>query len=178
MINSPTFSPWFDAKNSELLHQWWSIDGLPASKIVGRFKELGVVVTKNSVIGRIHRAGLKPPEWKPKAQREAAKQREGTKNRERTKKSIIQYVVIDGKRYHPKHKEITMTNEEPRGDKSVLLKDSRDGQCKAIIGYKDGKAALAVYCGQDTVPSIRYGRVVMTSWCAHHLMKYTTEAKR
>lgn len=184
MTNSPVFSPWYDPENVELLRKWWSEEGLSANKISDNFKERGVSITKNAVIGRAHRTRLQPPEGKKKVQSEAAKQRMAVANMKRaqqaviTKSPIIQYVMIKGRRYHPNHKALTMGKETEVSSQSILLKDSKEGQCKAIVGYRDGKASLAVYCGKDVVSTHRNGRVVETSWCADHFARYTMEAKR
>jgi hypothetical protein len=178
MTNSPSFSPWAEPKNVELLRKWWGDEGLPASRISANFQKLGLAITKNAIIGKVHREKILPPKWKKAVQSDAKKQRVSIANKKRAKEPVVRFVLINGKRFHPSHKEITMTQGSQNSSRSVLLKDTKEGECRAIIGYQNGQAALAVCCGKPTVLARRNGGVVMTSWCADHHAKYTMEAKR
>ncbi len=48
---------------------------------------------------------------------------------------------------------------KPDGSKKVLLVDHTEGQCRAIVGFKDGDPGAAFMCGEP---------VLRGSWCAYH----------
>lgn len=71
---------------------------------------------------------------------------------------------------------------EPDGRRNVLIGDLKDGHCRAILGYKDGELAKAVYCGEQTEVKlvVNRGRVKegRGSWCPYHHAHYTQESSR
>ncbi|WP_375784741.1 hypothetical protein ACE10Z_34290 [Bradyrhizobium sp. Pha-3] len=54
---------------------------------------------------------------------------------------------------------------EPEGVKKVLLIDHIEGQCRAIVGFKDGDARAAYMCGE---PVYQKPGKKPSSWCAYH----------
>jgi hypothetical protein len=56
----------------------------------------------------------------------------------------------------------------PDSSQNVLLVDHKEGQCRSIVGYVNGEASQAVYCGHPSINKIIEGRAVASSWCAHH----------
>ncbi|MHC2440169.1 hypothetical protein [Bradyrhizobium sp. USDA 4451] len=64
---------------------------------------------------------------------------------------------------------------EPDGVNKVLLIDHIEGQCRAIIGFKDGDARAAYMCGEPVCQ--RPGKK-QSSWCAYHYgQMHTTTAE-
>lgn len=53
---------------------------------------------------------------------------------------------------------------KPDGSKKVLLVEHTEGQCRAIVGFKDGDPTAAYMCGE---PVLRRPRKD-SSWCAYH----------
>ncbi|MCC8941676.1 MULTISPECIES: hypothetical protein [Bradyrhizobium] len=65
---------------------------------------------------------------------------------------------------------------EPDGVKKVLLVDHIEGQCRCIIGFKDGDARAAYMCGEPVYQ--RPGKK-LSSWCAYHYgQMHTTAAEQ
>ncbi|MBH5398924.1 hypothetical protein HZZ13_14170 [Bradyrhizobium sp. CNPSo 4010] len=62
---------------------------------------------------------------------------------------------------------------EPDGVKKVLLIDHIEGQCRCIIGFKDGDARAAYMCGEPVYQ--RRGKT-LSSWCAYHYRQMHTTA--
>ncbi|WP_143201455.1 hypothetical protein [Bradyrhizobium sp. NAS96.2] len=54
---------------------------------------------------------------------------------------------------------------KPDGTKKVLLTDHTEGQCRAIVGFKDGDLRAAYMCGE---PVIRRPGKKQSSWCEYH----------
>ncbi|WP_141342990.1 MULTISPECIES: hypothetical protein [Bradyrhizobium] len=54
---------------------------------------------------------------------------------------------------------------EPDGAKQVLLVDHVEGQCRAIVGFKDDDPRSAYMCGEPVYQ--RRGKK-QSSWCAYH----------
>lgn len=53
----------------------------------------------------------------------------------------------------------------PDGSKKVLLVDHVEGQCRAIIGFKNGEPGAPYMCGE---PVLRGPHTKMSSWCSYH----------
>lgn len=66
---------------------------------------------------------------------------------------------------------------EPDGVKKVLLIDHMEGQCRAIVGFKDGDPRSPYMCGEPVYQ--RPGKK-QSSWCAYHhaQMHATAEQNR
>jgi hypothetical protein len=60
---------------------------------------------------------------------------------------------------------------------SVRLMDARFGQCRAIVGYLNGRCADAVICALPVAPSTigRNGKPIEYSWCPAHKGVYISE---
>lgn len=164
----------------EQLRKWWEQSGYTLGRISDEFAAIGWTINKNQIIGKVWRMKLKPPEWKAKVLREHSARtiaisnivchlRPGVRTPNR-------HVYIRGKKYKAvPSKEIIVTDIPKVGSsKAVLLKHSKEGQCKAIIGYVHGKLENAVYCGEDTL-LLKNG--VHAPWCPKHHAKYTTEGR-
>src|SRR6267154_4489345 len=59
---------WNEA-NCNRLRQWWEVDGLIARQVADKFREIGCDVTRNAVIGKVHRMKLMQPASKVEALR-------------------------------------------------------------------------------------------------------------
>ncbi|WP_342723669.1 hypothetical protein AAFG07_31745 [Bradyrhizobium sp. B097] len=65
---------------------------------------------------------------------------------------------------------------EPDDVKKVLLIDHIEGQCRAIVGFKDGDPRAAYMCGE---PVYQKPGKKQSSWCAyHHAQMHATEQNR
>lgn len=62
---------------------------------------------------------------------------------------------------------------EPDGVKKVLLIDHIEGQCRAIVGFKDGDPRSAYMCGEPVCQ--RPGKK-QSSWCTYHYGQMHTTA--
>lgn len=170
--------------NCERLRHWWEEDGLPASQVSAKFGQIGYNITRNAVIGKVHRMGLVEPEKKAEVIKANHSQRAKVLNtvRAERKEPKVAYQRVDAQGLMEVR--VTMNTKRgstapPDGSKATLLKHSKDGTCKAIIGYVGGKLENAVYCGEDCVPHYTStGRQVPTSWCGFHKAIYMTEPRR
>lgn len=54
---------------------------------------------------------------------------------------------------------------KPDGARKVLLIDHTEGQCRAIVGFKDEDEREAYMCGE---PVLRKPGKKISSWCAYH----------
>jgi hypothetical protein len=168
-------SPW-NEETLALLKQRWTVDGFAASTISNELNTLGYATTKNSVIGKVHRLKLLPPETKKGVTAERARQ---LSKKIKKKAKLIQPILIRGKKYNPiKHKEAVVPKTKPDGSNAVLLRDSKKGQCRAIIGYVNGICALAMVCGEPTVSHVSSGVARATSWCEYHKKAFFMEARK
>ena len=175
---SPADTIWTE-RNCALLTEWWTIEGLTILEISNRLKGLGYIVTPNAVIGKIYRMRLVAPESKRRAISERRSKRATISNAKRANK--VKYVFVGGKKFnpHPTKCKVKSAILPPSGDKAILLKHSKSGQCKAILGYVDGKLEAAVYCGEKVAhPTIRGGERISYSWCPYHKSIYLVEPKR
>ncbi|MDI3567416.1 hypothetical protein [Bradyrhizobium sp. Arg816] len=65
---------------------------------------------------------------------------------------------------------------EPDGVKKVLLIHHIEGQCRCVIGFKDGDAREAYMCGEPVYQ--RRGKK-LSSWCVYHYgQMHTTAAQQ
>lgn len=173
-------SPW-NEKTVSMLKEWWEVEGLTAPKIIVKLQELGYSgVTRNAIIGKAHRLKLVQPAWKQGQQSEAARQRAIAANISRAKEvkanPALKQIIIRGKKYNPfRRKEVAVSSENPDGSKSTLIGGLKEGHCKYIIGYVQGKLELAMYCGEPA--TIRLDGKP-SAWCRHHHSVCTQEARR
>lgn len=161
------FGVWSDENNISRLKEWWA-EGYSCLRIVDEFAAIGITITKNSVIGKVHRLGvLRKDEARHKV-------RTPVRKIKRKPEKIIDFrLKRNGK--PATGGPVMASNPDP--NKRVLLRQVRDGQCKAIIGYLNGVLADAVCCGEDAPMIIRRGRVAHASWCPHHHEIYTQKSK-
>jgi len=165
--------------NCELLRNWWEVEGKSAPEIMAELGQLGYRVTKNAVIGKVHRMRLVAPPARAGLTtqgRSASMKAAIAKRREKQAAFLMREKKFNP--VVPPEPPISATN-PPKGKKAVLLKDSKAGQCKAIIGYIDGKLENAVYCGEAT-PAFRNreNKIIHTSWCPYHVSIYTSEVRK
>jgi hypothetical protein len=161
------------------MRQWWEVEGLTAGRIVQNLGKMGYTVTRNAVIGKVHRLKLVAPEWKAEKLRNHQSGLRAIRHR-KTAKNVVRQIIIRGKKWNPiKHKEAVVSSSDvaPDGSKRVLLKDSKPGQCKYIVGYLNGRCEDAVFCGEKTSVIVREGRKIATPWCPHHAAICITEPK-
>jgi GcrA cell cycle regulator len=130
-----------------MLRQMW-LDGFSATQISGALKaaRLKAGVTRNAVIGKIHRLGLtgRTTQWPPLAK---------------------QTTVCQPRRGRPGPLPAPAPKPQPTPDAlqplNTPLIDLRFGQCRAIVA---GTGADALFCGHDVAKG--------SSWCAHHRSRY------
>jgi hypothetical protein len=167
IVNSTVWT----TENCNRLRQWWEQDGLSCGQISACFGQIGWKITRNSIISKVHRLKLKAPENKKTLLRELRVRRmkvqSAAKLREASKPKIPP----------PSQPKVTIMMDNHVSN-AVLLKQSQEGQCKAVLGYIRGRCEDAVYCGEPTIAVIRNGREVQSSWCKHHHSIYTVESKR
>lgn len=142
------------------------MDGASAGIISNALISKGYNFSRNAVIGKKHRMGLPPPP--PEVRHKILSVNQAAKpltNRGSAK-------IFTFRR--PKHMEgKIMEMPASPGQNAVPLLESRDGQCKAIIGYENGELSKAIYCGDPTTETYYKGQLVTGSWCAHHHDIYT-----
>jgi hypothetical protein len=169
-MRKPQIRDW-SAENCARLQQWWEVDGCTCPEIEKRFGVLGYLIGCNAIAGKVFRMKLKPPDWKAGKVRERASK---TARRRLPPRQII----VRGKKYNPsRYQEVAVPAEKPDGSKNVLLKRSRSGQCKYIVGYVGGRCEDAVYCGERTETIIRNGRQTRLPWCCYHRGICTVESR-
>jgi hypothetical protein len=178
-----------------LLRQWWEIDGMTSRQVSAKFGEKGYNVTRNAVIGKVHRMGLVAPDSKKEIIHEILSQRAKVANVAKARLMVMRVAKVksvtprlftfrrlDARKLMEVHVTIGSSRKGegpvPDGSKAVLLKDAPDGVCKAIIGYVGGEASMAVYCGEPAIITRRNGREVHTSWCSYHASIYQTEPRK
>lgn len=162
--------PWTE-KEISLLTKLWE-RGLSASLIAQEFRTLGYKFTRNSVVGKLHRLGLK------ESNRLIEPDVVGVPIRKRVNGSaprvkIRKKPTPSSAKRPDQGKRSPMIN--PRPESRVLLTQTNDSHCRAIIGYENGEAARAVCCGEETVWSEFRGKRRRLSWCEYHYKLYLTE---
>ncbi len=169
------FIPTWTDEKTRLLEQFFN-EGCSASTISYRLGAKGYKATKNAVIGKLHRIGLSGTRKKTKDK--AAPQR--------IKKTRIFQVpppppIVPKPRRRiivPQRGKGTAMIKPPDTAKRVLLREAKEGECRAIIGYLNGIMADAVCCGEPTISKVVSGRLKDSSWCEFHDKEFTVEGKR
>lgn len=176
-------SPWNDS-NSNMVRLWWENEGFSAGKIAFELNKLGYNVSRNSVVGKVHRMKLVAPEWKARRYKEQSSQRLKISHSHQSKRvrgPKQEAILIMGKKFNSAKAPpivVSLAHSPPDNKDWVLLKESGAGNCKYIVGYVSGKASEAVYCGKKTdVAANKYGERVHTPWCPYHRSICTTESK-
>lgn len=169
----PFESVWDDTATNLLksMHQ----DGASAGVISKELIAKGYNFSRNAVIGKKNRLSLPPPpaeaiHKKLKSQRQILS---GKISASRPK--FIFHRRPQSLGAHAIAEDLHMDASNHTGSNAILLTQSRDGQCRAIIGYEDGELAKAIICGDPTPVKLRRGRYVTSSWCVHHNELYTQE---
>src|SRR6266851_2509575 len=124
---------WNEA-NCNRLRQWWEVDGLIARQVADKFREIGCDVTRNAVIGKVHRMKLMQPASKVETLRNGHAQ---ILKDTRAKQNGVAVPKLDARKLMEVH--VTMSTKKtsvaaPDGSKAILLKHSKEGMCKAVIG--------------------------------------------
>ncbi len=157
-------------ENVSLLKEWWE-GGLSSGAIEKKFQELGYPITRNAVIGKVHRLKIKPPE---------AKQirRPPVRNVKRAARaaSAINRSPFRAKLFSDIKKGEPIMIKEPDPGRQVLLRETKDGHCRAIIGYRNGVLADAICCGNHAPWIVNsQGKIVQSPWCDFHRKQYIVE---
>lgn len=164
-------SLWND-DNCNLLRGWWEEKGYTCGRISAEYAAIGYVVTRNMVIGKVHRMKLVPPEWKAAKLRQKSKEIMAITNIAReimVKAKTQKQIVIRGKKYNPiRPMEVIMSESKLDRSHIVRLKDSKKGQCKFIVGYIGGRCEEACYCGNPTESVRVNGKLIHRPWCTEH----------
>lgn len=178
-MRHPPNSPWND-ETERWLKDCWEVEGLFASEVAAMMNGKGYNVTRNAVIGKVHRMRLEHPREKMKEKlHQRASQMAKALNVAKAAKVLV--VMRGGKKFNPNRpKEVRVSMSKPDGNNNVLLKNSRDiGICKYIVGYVDGKLENAVFCGNPTATATSSLGITKTaSFCEKHKKICYTEARK
>ncbi len=139
-------------KQVNLLKQYW-VCGVSASIIA---EKIGDGVTRNAVIGKVHRLGL------------MRKHRHPSLSRLRRPKQIkAKPPVQESPPMVPEPKpQIPTTPPEP---KNVSIFDLNSRHCRSIVNYDEG--GMALFCGAETAGE-------KSSWCPYHQSIYFNHERR
>lgn len=148
-------------------------EGSSASVIAYRLGEHGYRVTRNSVCGKLHRLGL------------SGKGKDGHKKVEQQVK--VKPATLPVKHIAPQFQRKVLPRRPkgapmsiiiPNASKQVLLRETKESDCRAIVDYRNGVLADAVCCGEQAIFKMVRGRLVRSPWCAFHNQLYTVEDRR
>ena len=175
-------SPWTD-KEVDLLKTFWDRNW-SAEIIAEEFGKLGYKFTRNSVVGKLHRLGLSKKDRQVPGQAVKIMTKRGLqtfggrpKRIRHPTQSQFKKQPIPPKAQRPDEGKSSYMG-TPRADRRVLLIDTNETHCRAIVGYEGGQAARAVCCGEVTAWSTYKGVLRRLSWCEHHRKLYLTEPHR
>lgn len=132
---------WTDAR-VEILKTMWS-NGASSGVIA---QELGGGITRNAVIGKLHRLGLQRGKKAPLVSLVKRSPRRRLFPRPPKLENVPPVELAD------------IPQEPPL---NIPFFDISDDQCREIVGTAD--LGLACYCGHKVVPD--------TSWCPHHFVR-------
>ena len=166
-------TPWTDDLISALNDLW--IKGRSTRQISEEFQSLGYNISRNAVIGKVHRLGLH------KVVREAQ-----PKNTPNVVKNVVKkkpqsnsfnpWVRRNPAKTNGHSNEILAMVKSTKPDvaKRILLVETRDNHCRAIVDYVDNKLANAICCGEDKVwVRSSSGHDKLSSYCRHHHALHT-----
>ena len=173
---------WMTEDNIKLMISLWE-QGATAEEIAHRISARGYKVTRNAVIGKAHRLNLLHNVVnKPEKARQVPKRRAAPKS---VPKKILKLPI--GQRKHAYKRLIKEKNghrnggeimKKPDPTKQILLTETEEGHCRAIVGYRNNELAKAICCGEDAIAIIQHGKITKSPWCAYHHEKYTTEPRK
>lgn len=158
-------SPW-DPQSEQIVIQMHA-DGAVFGSIAAALREKGYPVTRNAVAGKVHRMKLPP---RPKEEHPLKSQRRPMVTVCRSleqKPSVVRSRPL-----------WTAPLPSTYGPDSVPFMEIVDGQCKAIIAYRDGQISKAMCCGHKTRRVVIRGKVRAKPWCDYHESIYTQEPYR
>jgi hypothetical protein len=161
----------------DLLRNWWEVDNLTTAEISIKFGQLGLHITRNAVISKIHRLKLtiRSPGKKEARLNDRIAENAKTIHRMKDVKPKIQITIKPPRFNSTKEGRASVSSGKPDGSRNILLKDSQDGMCKYIVGYVGGRCEYAVYCGEPT-KAVAKGK--HAPWCRFHHSICTQEARR
>lgn len=159
-------SAWTE-ENVKLLKRWWE-SGMTAQRIAEEFQKLGFNITKNSVIGKVHRCQFRHDPEQGRKYR--------PKPTPRIKKQPTARFLVHGNVIAYGHKHVISNHKEPDmvkapdPTKQVLLTETTEGDCRAIVGYRNNELGQAICCGEKTpwVLNERERKLARSPWCQHH----------
>jgi len=149
-------------------------DGYSAGAISNILISKGYNFSRNAVIGKKNRLGLPPPP-NDVSHKVIKLNRSIQLKQVKTKPKFIWHRRPQSLGAHAAMENVNMKANNLPGTNAVLLTQSRDGQCRAIIGYDNGELGRAIICGDPTPAKLVKGRYVTGSWCAYHNELYTQE---
>ena len=152
-----------------LLERLWHA-GYTCSAVAEEMQKSGYNVTRNAVIGKVHRMGFTRIPGKKVIKKQRAKPKQnGHKPVFLPRPDGIR--VID-----QWHKGATM--KEPEAKKRLLLTQTKEGDCRAIIGYRNGQLGEAICCGEVTPWVQNRLKLVRSPWCEYHRNIYVQKETR
>lgn len=149
-------------------------DGYSAGAISKVLIAKGYPFTRNAVIGKKNRLQLPPPKTGV-THKHLKRQKAVSVIRATDKPKFVWHRKPQSLGAHASMENRKMKEDNVTGSNAVLLTQSKDGQCRAIIGYENGELGRAIICGDPTPAKLIRGRYVTGSWCAHHNELYTQE---
>lgn len=157
VFRRPSYStPWDNHRTEELKRMW--MDGMSASQIADR---LGGGISRNSVIGKLHRLGLqKPNNSKPIYRKKPSKQKRVPHGIKFGVPRSPLSLPVEPVKMGP---EPVVPEEQRRG-----VADLHEDQCRWPIG-EPGKAGFH-FCNGEKISG--------QSYCLHHLMRSYHERER
>ena len=142
-------------------------EGLSSGNIANAFNQKGFPATRNSICGKLHRLGWADSD-KPKR---AVKDKPAAPDPHKIKKPKPAPQSLSAAKVETGPKVL-------QGRPPVLLRETGDDDCRAIVGYGNGQLSEAYCCGEKTILKMVRGRMVRAPWCEYHNRIYTVEEKR
>lgn len=150
---------WTDALIKLLTDDWNA--GLTASEVAINLQAAGYNITRNAVIGKVHRLGLEEPEGKSRKRRAQA-------SAAMSKIRNVKIRIKDRSIMPVKPPTEVIMVKKPDPAKAVLLIHTKSRSCRAIIGYVNNELGKAMCCGEMTTHE-------GGPWCQYHHDIYTQE---
>lgn len=155
-------SPW--KPESEEIVTLLHAEGKSSRSIAVALCDSGYNVTRNAVIGKIHRMKLPPRVMDLKFK---SKKERGI--------SYARKVRAPVTKSRPEPRPPAPLPDTPPVEikAPVPFIEISDGQCKAIVAYQDSQLSKAICCGSRTKKVIKGTKVVLAPWCDYHMEIYT-----